>query len=189
MFSRYFGRAKDLPGVKELFESRKVEEEEENAVTAFYRKFLDPGRAYFGDMDETDGQLLEYEREKEEEGAYLFTKSRFGAEMHGIAWEEAHSNLRAVLKSKEPTPKYPRPEPSHVPSTNIQPNGADADVDMSAPSTTELATANVDHAKAAAAYIPFLKPEDLMQPTLLSREEMEDVLLGLRKQALVDEYF
>ena len=29
MFIRYFGRAKELPGVKELFESRKKEEDEE----------------------------------------------------------------------------------------------------------------------------------------------------------------
>jgi pre-mRNA-splicing factor ISY1 len=45
------------------------------------------------------------------------------------------------------------------------------------------------HAQAAASYIPFLTTEDLLQPKMPTREEMEQVLLGLRKQALVEEYF
>lgn len=65
---RYFGRAKDLPGVKELFSSRKNEEEEENQALAYYKKFMKQGPAYFGDLDESDGKLLEYEQEAEEEG-------------------------------------------------------------------------------------------------------------------------
>lgn len=45
------------------------------------------------------------------------------------------------------------------------------------------------HAKAAAAYIPFLSEEMLMPPNMPTRDEMEKVLLGLRKEALVEEYF
>jgi len=45
------------------------------------------------------------------------------------------------------------------------------------------------HASAAAAYLGFFSPEDLMPPMLPTREEMEGVLLALRKQALVEEYF
>lgn len=45
------------------------------------------------------------------------------------------------------------------------------------------------HARAAAAYIPFLTPEMLMPPQMPSTEEMERVLLDLRKRALVEEYF
>jgi pre-mRNA-splicing factor ISY1 len=45
------------------------------------------------------------------------------------------------------------------------------------------------HANAAAAYLGFLSPEDLLPPTLPTRGEMEGVLLALRKQALVEEYF
>ena len=45
------------------------------------------------------------------------------------------------------------------------------------------------HARAAAAYIPFLTPEMLMPPKMPTTEEMERVLLDLRKKALVDEYF
>ena len=45
------------------------------------------------------------------------------------------------------------------------------------------------NAQAAAAYIPFLTADNLLPPKLPSREEMEKVLLDLRKQALVEEYF
>ena len=67
--NRYFGRAKDLPGVRELFQSKKKEEDEENQAQAYYRKFTNQVPAYYGDLDETDGKLLEFERRAEEEGA------------------------------------------------------------------------------------------------------------------------
>lgn len=60
-------------------------------------------------------------------------------------------------------------------------------------STSPAAIAETDpahiHAQAAASYIPFLQKEHLLPPKLPSREEMEAVLLGLRKKALVEEYF
>ena len=65
---RYFGRAKELPGVKELFASKKKDEEEENLAANYYRKFLNHGPAYYGDLDEADGKLLEYEMQAEERG-------------------------------------------------------------------------------------------------------------------------
>jgi Isy1-like splicing family len=54
--------------VKELFESRKKEEDEENATSNFYKKFMNQGPAYFGDLDEGDGNLLKYEEEAEQTG-------------------------------------------------------------------------------------------------------------------------
>jgi len=65
---RYFGRAKELPGVKELFASKKKDEEEENIAANYYKKFLNHGPAYYGDLDEADGKLLEYEMQAEERG-------------------------------------------------------------------------------------------------------------------------
>lgn len=65
---RYFGRAKDLPGVRELFQSRKQEEEEENQAYAFYKKFMNQGPSYYGDTDENDGEILKYEANAENEG-------------------------------------------------------------------------------------------------------------------------
>ena len=65
---KYFGRAKELPGVKELFVSKKTDEDEEYKVQNYYKKFMNQGPAYFGDLDETDGKLLEFEMHAEEEG-------------------------------------------------------------------------------------------------------------------------
>ena len=65
---RYFGRAKELPGVKELFASKKKDEEEENLAANYYKKFLNHGPQYYGDLDEADGKLLEYEMRAEEQG-------------------------------------------------------------------------------------------------------------------------
>ncbi|PPQ79013.1 hypothetical protein CVT25_002322 [Psilocybe cyanescens] len=112
---KYFGRAKDLPGVRELFQSRKNEEEEENQVLAYYKKFMNQGPAYYGDLDEEDGKLLEYEREAEEEGgANLPVFNQCHAAHHIIDWEEAFINLREALglPSDTPTPKIPRPDPA-----------------------------------------------------------------------------
>lgn len=39
-----------------------------NQAEAYYRKFTNQGPAYFGDLDETDGKLVEYEQQAEEEG-------------------------------------------------------------------------------------------------------------------------
>jgi pre-mRNA-splicing factor ISY1 len=65
---RYFGRAKELPGVKELFESKSKEEDEDKATMEFYKKFVGNGPAYYGDLDEADGELLEFESNAEQEG-------------------------------------------------------------------------------------------------------------------------
>jgi pre-mRNA-splicing factor ISY1 len=45
------------------------------------------------------------------------------------------------------------------------------------------------HAQLAASYIPFLSSELLMPPKMPTRAEMEQILLDLRKKALMDEYF
>lgn len=68
---RYFGRAKELPGVKELFESKKKDEDEDQAVQEFYKKFTGNGPAYYGDLDEADGELLKFEKEAEAEGKHI----------------------------------------------------------------------------------------------------------------------
>ncbi|KAG6908374.1 hypothetical protein DXG01_004872 [Tephrocybe rancida] len=198
---KYFGRAKDLPGVRELFQSRKKEEEEENQALAYYKKFMNHGPSYYGDIDEDDGTLLEYERAAEEED-----------------WEEAYSNLRETLglSSDGPIPKLARPDQSVPPPPSlIEAQGlsskrktadvgeVEGDVDMAPPDDglkrprsgdptppVPVATdAARTHAAAAASYIPFLRTENLLPPTLPTRQEMETVLLALRKKALVEEYF
>ncbi|KDQ56519.1 hypothetical protein JAAARDRAFT_36012 [Jaapia argillacea MUCL 33604] len=204
---KYFGRAKDLPGVRELFESKKKEEDEENQVQSFYKKFTNQGPSYYGDLDEVDGTLLEDEMKKEDE-----------------EWEAAYQNVRIVLglPTTDPIPPIPRPSTTHLkisdtesstPSNPVSKRKApeDGDADMPPPdgalekrskSTIQDGGlgihagagedgANVTEAmaRAAAAFIPFLTPEQLMPPKIPGREEMEGVLLELRKKALVEEYF
>lgn len=132
-------------------------------------------------------------------------------------WDEAFLSLRETLglPPDTPAPKIPRPEHSaSVPSTTAgQPPSSkrkaasgDEEVEMD-PGGEENKRSRTDivtkagsaapepsdtsriHAQAAAAYIPFLDVEDLLPPKLPSHEEMEGVLLALRKKALVEEYF
>jgi len=64
---RYFGRARELPGVKEMFEAAtKPREEKPLDQRADMRKAVDA--SYYGyNLDEEDGTLLDYEIQKEKE--------------------------------------------------------------------------------------------------------------------------
>ncbi|CBX97393.1 NineTeen Complex (NTC) component [Plenodomus lingam] len=65
---RYFGRAKELPGVKELFERQARPEDDMDKgreKRSELRQKVDAG--YYGyNLDEEDGTLLAYEKEKEQ---------------------------------------------------------------------------------------------------------------------------
>ncbi|GAB7356882.1 hypothetical protein MBLNU459_g7745t1 [Dothideomycetes sp. NU459] len=65
---RYFGRARELPGVKEMFEAAKVKPAEDKALEtrSDLRQKVDAG--YYGyNLDEEDGTLVAYEKLKEKE--------------------------------------------------------------------------------------------------------------------------
>jgi hypothetical protein len=71
---RYFGRARELPGVKEMFEraaKRQVrggDEDDEKRMAGQDMARKNVNAAYFGyGKDEEDGSLLKYERKKEKE--------------------------------------------------------------------------------------------------------------------------
>ncbi len=66
--ARYFGRARDLPGVKEMFEAHKPKPAPDKPLErrADLRKQVDA--SYYGyNLDEEDGTLLAYEAAKEKE--------------------------------------------------------------------------------------------------------------------------
>jgi pre-mRNA-splicing factor ISY1 len=67
LICRYFGRARELPGVKELFESAvKPRDDKPLESRADLRRQVDA--SYYGyNLDEEDGTLLEYEARKEKE--------------------------------------------------------------------------------------------------------------------------
>ncbi|GJJ16115.1 hypothetical protein Clacol_010394 [Clathrus columnatus] len=209
---KYFGRAKDLPGVRELFESKKKEEEEENAVYAHYKKFAGQGPYYFGDLDETQmPELLEEEYENAEtewEDAYRLLYKLLGENDKPIPkMPQYYKPLRAQGQAQDEQQdgrqhnkrKAPDPNENGSADTDIneKPNGEREEAKRT--KTTEPNT-NVSKssitaplaeisAQAAASFIPFLSAEDLLPPKLPSRQEMENVLLELRKKALLNEYF
>ncbi|KAJ2916186.1 hypothetical protein MD484_g4198, partial [Candolleomyces efflorescens] len=178
---KYFGRAKDLPGVRELFQSQKKEVEEENQALAHYKRFMNQGPQYYGDLDESSGKLLEFERAAENE-----------------EYENACLHVQKALGiSADDIPKLSLPESTKAASSSTakrKPADGDSDVQMgdeaidNSSESSRLAQAKI-HAEAAASYIPFLTAEELLPPKLPTREEIESVLLELRKKALVEEYF
>ena len=82
---RYFGAAKQLPGVKELFE-RPPARQASRRTRAQLAKGLTPD--YYGFRDEDDGALLRLERAAEQagSGAYAVARQR--------EWEAAHGGKR-----------------------------------------------------------------------------------------------
>ena len=178
---------------------------------------MNQGPAYYGDLDEADGKLMTYEREAEEEGK-AFVVYAFTNLIQPSDWEESFINIREVFDLPPDTqvPELPRTAGTHPVSRESLPSGpsssakrktADHDSDVEMGSGTEdskrvkiisdstvehLTTSNVDtarmHAQAAAAYIPFLDVEHLLPPKLPTHDEMEGVLLALRKKALLEEY-
>ncbi|KAG0055324.1 NineTeen Complex (NTC) component [Gryganskiella cystojenkinii] len=59
---KYFGRAKDLPGVKELFQPQQITMKEKTRAELHRNVDAD----YYGYRDEEDGSILEFEKEQEE---------------------------------------------------------------------------------------------------------------------------
>lgn len=57
--------------MKELFQ-KSTQVDEENQLAEFYKKFTGQGPGYFGDLDESDGTLLSFEKSAEEAGAWAF---------------------------------------------------------------------------------------------------------------------
>ncbi|KAI5777674.1 Isy1-like splicing factor [Geopyxis carbonaria] len=88
---KYFGRARELPGVKELFEDLKPKPKDPKAERAEFRKHVDAD--YYGyNRDEEDGVLLEYERKKEEEALENVGKTGIGEPPGG--WIEIPSGWK-----------------------------------------------------------------------------------------------
>jgi len=58
---KYFGRAKELPGVKEMFTKGAQQATEESARNASFQMFRNQGADYYGDTDEVDAGLAEEE--------------------------------------------------------------------------------------------------------------------------------
>jgi len=145
------------------------------------------------------------------EVASYFYNSRIASD-----WNESCTGVRDVLGPNAPIPEIPRrdvrvPTPNtQVTVTSTMKRKAEQDEDMESVSNVEEikkskkstsssggggggtpAPADITrtNAQAAAFYIPFLDVEHLLPPKLPSHDDMENILLTLRKNALVEEYF
>jgi pre-mRNA-splicing factor ISY1 len=88
---RYFGRAKELPGVKELFEAAKEaakpQEEDKGPTRVELLKHVDA--AYYGyNLDEEDGALLAYESKRELEAYKALSQQAQGQVGSDEDWED-----------------------------------------------------------------------------------------------------
>ncbi|KTW29065.1 uncharacterized protein T551_02339 [Pneumocystis jirovecii RU7] len=73
---KYFGRAKELPGVKELFDELVPKPPPKPKISEAIYKNLDA--VYFGYQDENDEELLEFERQKEQLNMETMLNSKEG---------------------------------------------------------------------------------------------------------------
>ena len=117
--------------------------------------------------------------------------------IHDLQLQNGHADAKRKAPDGDTDMKDADDSASKNTDTDTEPakrpkagGAADAPVNGSA----QLDRADVDDvvirgAQAAAALIPFLSAKDLLPPKLPSKDEMEKVLLDLRKKALVEEYF
>jgi pre-mRNA-splicing factor ISY1 len=197
--------------------------DEESKEIAQYKKYQNQGPAYFGDLDEGDPSLLDFEKDTEEIGMGLFLlllTIRSLTMQYLTAWEEGYRALCKTLGLQPPpadkVPPIPRPNP--IPLTALiahsdgdtgrdkrkapdsSEEGAD-DVEMtdgtsgaeSKRTKTSRKTADAPASKSQAApqispLLSILDPAELAPPKMPTRQEMEGVLLALRKRALLEEY-
>ncbi|SPO35552.1 related to Pre-mRNA-splicing factor ISY1 [Pseudozyma flocculosa] len=129
---KYFGRAKDLPGVKELFERTPQQEAEaESFRSRKYQRFNHLPPEYYGDLDEDDGVVLEFEQAEEEK-----------------EWKEGYARVLESLgmdTDDAEIPGIPRPTPKSLKEIRER-HGA-----MPSSSSSSSAAASAAAAAAAAA--------------------------------------
>ncbi|KAJ9100659.1 hypothetical protein QFC21_003704 [Naganishia friedmannii] len=154
---KYFGRAKDLPGVKELFQRGAVAETEDAARFSSFQKFRNQGGEYYGDLDEVDPELVKEEEEMEVED-----------------WDTAFARIAELLSLPEDA--MPPPIPAKALASTVK-TGDDVEMGDGAAGETKQTS-----------FFGVLDQESMQWPKQPTKEEMEKVLLDVRKQALLAEY-
>jgi pre-mRNA-splicing factor ISY1 len=96
---KYFGRAKDLPGVRELFE----QEAHAPSKRTRFDLYKNVDADYYGYRDEEDGTLLEYEREKEEN---LIKEILQNPDNNTSKKKEISSSIEGVVDVEDFSEKY-----------------------------------------------------------------------------------
>ena len=168
---RYYGRAKDLPGVKEHLNPVTLQEEgKESSKVQKYKRFQNQPGVYFGNDDEKDGILLEQEMQSEQRG-----------------WEKGCSRIFAALEiPNESYPPIPRDEPValHLDAVSQGEHGTGKPVNEATMSDTPTSDAQE---YTMTRYMNALLPEELEMPVVPGRQDIETFLLEAKKAALRNE--
>ncbi|BGP45517.1 NineTeen Complex (NTC) component [Rhodotorula kratochvilovae] len=189
---KYFGRARDLPGVRELFANAKADQDElESYKVLKVTRFDGAPPAYYGNGAE-DG----------EEGRALLAAE---AEAERSAWEDAVDNLEGEISDLPSLPLPTRSLISLAPASSASTPSSSADAPgakRKAPAAGKdggkkaklsdgSASAAPSAPSAAAAGQGFesvFSAEMLLPPALLSAKEVERTLVERQKRMLLDEY-
>ncbi|KAG9126124.1 NineTeen Complex (NTC) component [Ceratobasidium sp. 392] len=110
-----------------------------------------------------------------------------GKEVPGTReWEDSYQRLRTSLNlpSDTPVPKIPRPDPVPLSKIMAQLPQSGEDAAMTGTENDNADSANPSHPP----MLSVLPPADLQHPKMPTKEEMEGVLLALRKRALLEQY-
>lgn len=200
---KYFGRAKDLPGVKEMFnKTREQEEMEQSWKSDKWQRFRNLPPAYYGDEDEDDTGLLQEEvRREEEEWTQRYLQIIQGLQQDRRDDEQMDSDIEGSNGGIE-VPAIPRPTPrpfreemqalasgfhpttSQDDSTSVEADSASAAKRQKGSDGTPLPATS---ASPQVAYSIFA-PEDLAHPTLPDRTAVERMILNAKKRQLRQEY-
>ncbi|GAA6006226.1 hypothetical protein JCM10207_000568 [Rhodosporidiobolus poonsookiae] len=182
---KYFGRAKELPGVRELFSAAVKEQSEiESYKTVKVTLFDNAPAEYYGNG-----------AEEGEEGRRLVEEERKAEE---AAWEEAVDNLDGEIDS---IPALPLPQRTLISLSSSSASASEPDAagkrkaSSSAKGGKKAKLADGSAAAAAAGgeeeeagFESIFTAEMLQPPKLLSAEEMEKVLVARQKALLLAEY-
>ncbi|KAK4684522.1 pre-mRNA-splicing factor ISY1, partial [Tremellales sp. Uapishka_1] len=190
---KYFGRAKELPGVREMFTKGAEAATEESARNASFQMFRNQGTEYFGDNDEMDLSLAQ-----DEEALARAEWEQACADMAEILGLPSGSQLPPFPTPSKPLPPMTAGQSSSKRKASPEPASDEVIVDEATKKTKTDApvesAAAVDQetiarqAAIAASFFSVLDPESMKAPVLASVQEMSQVLLDVRKKALREEY-
>lgn len=167
---RYYGRAKDLPGVKEHLRPVELEEEEkESAKTQKYKRFQNQPSSYFGNDDEKDGVLLRDEDEAEQ-----------------LGWKNGWTRIASALLLPEGTPVPPLPRRAARILDLDKMEGTEASSMENKPSKKAKKEMQ-DTPSDSAPLLPALDAQELVMPPTPSRKDIEAFMLQAKKAALRSE--
>ncbi|GFZ45153.1 Pre-mRNA-splicing factor ISY1 [Saitozyma sp. JCM 24511] len=212
---KYFGRARELPGVKELFTRGATQASEESARNASFQMFRHQGPEYYGDVDEMDAKLAQEEDKlarRDWEAAVAETSEGLGLATPSSVPYPADSKPPSLpAESSAGAKRKAGDTDMNGVNGEDKVNGAASELFGAEESAKKAKTTNngesaedggaavvpvVDPAAAAAArqaavaasFLSVLDPESLKMPTMPTTEEMGKVLLEVRKKALREEY-